>query len=62
MKYITMQGYAKLNLCLDITGQREDGYHLLETIMQSISLSDTVHIRTLETQEIQLACTAPNDP
>ena len=36
--------YAKLNLSLDITGKRPDGYHELDGIMQSISLSDTVEI------------------
>jgi 4-diphosphocytidyl-2-C-methyl-D-erythritol kinase len=31
---------AKLNLCLHIVGRREDGYHLLQTAMQFIDLSD----------------------
>ncbi len=35
---------AKINLMLDVTGKRDDGYHTLTTIMQSISLSDTVTI------------------
>ena len=29
-----LNAYAKLNLYLDITGRRDDGYHLLETVMQ----------------------------
>jgi 4-diphosphocytidyl-2-C-methyl-D-erythritol kinase len=41
---ITLKAYAKLNLSLDVTGKREDGYHELDTIMQSISLYDTVSI------------------
>jgi len=36
---------AKINLSLDITGKREDGYHLLSTVMQSINLSDIITIR-----------------
>lgn len=32
--------YAKINLTLDITGRREDGYHLLRMVMQSVSLCD----------------------
>ena len=36
--------YAKLNLTLDILGKREDGYHNLQMVMQSISLSDTLTI------------------
>ena len=36
--------YAKVNLGLAIIGLREDGYHELQTVMQSIDLHDTVHI------------------
>lgn len=32
--------YAKLNLALDVLGKREDGYHEMKMVMQSISLSD----------------------
>ena len=39
-----LNAYAKLNLYLDITGKRDDGYHLLETVMQSISLADEVTV------------------
>lgn len=42
---IKLHAYAKLNLSLDITGKRADGYHELDTIMQSISLFDTVVIK-----------------
>lgn len=35
---------AKINLMLDITGKRDDGYHTLTTIMQSVSLADIVTI------------------
>lgn len=45
MKEISLCAYAKLNLYLDITGKRNDGYHLLETVMQSIDLCDIVTIR-----------------
>ncbi|MEE1198181.1 MAG: 4-(cytidine 5'-diphospho)-2-C-methyl-D-erythritol kinase [Acutalibacteraceae bacterium] len=33
---------AKINLALDITGVRDDGYHLLSTIMQSVGICDEV--------------------
>ena len=42
---IRLKAYAKLNLSLDITGKRSDGYHELDGIMQSISLCDTVEIQ-----------------
>ena len=33
---------AKINWTLDITGKRADGYHLLDTLMQQVALSDEV--------------------
>ena len=33
---------AKLNLTLDITGVRDDGYHLLKSVMQTIDLHDDI--------------------
>jgi len=39
---ITEKAYAKINLTLNITGKRADGYHTLDTIMQTVSLYDTV--------------------
>ena len=44
MKKLVVQSYAKINLCLDITGIREDGYHLLDMVMVPISLHDTLLI------------------
>ncbi len=38
---------AKINLSLDVIGEREDGYHLLETVMQSIGLFDKVTVSLL---------------
>lgn len=36
--------YAKLNLTLDVLGKREDGYHDIKSIMQTISLRDDIQI------------------
>ena len=44
MKKLVIQSFAKINVCLDITGLREDGYHLLDTVMLPISLHDTLLI------------------
>ena len=35
---------AKINLTLDITGRRDDGYHDIESIMQSVTLCDIVSL------------------
>lgn len=42
MNTLKLKANAKINLTLDITGKQNDGYHLLDSVMQSISLCDTV--------------------
>ena len=41
---LTVLAHAKINYTLDILGRREDGYHELETVMQSIHLHDKLVI------------------
>ena len=41
---INIKACAKINLTLKITGVREDGYHLIESVMQSIDLYDIIEI------------------
>lgn len=36
--------YGKINLSLQILGKREDGYHLLDTVMQEVDVSDILHM------------------
>jgi len=48
MEKIILNVCAKLNLSLDIKGRREDGYHLMEMVMQSISLCDRVTVEKAE--------------
>ena len=38
------KAYAKINISLDVIGKRDDGYHLLEMIMQTIDLYDEIEI------------------
>ena len=45
MNQIIIDCPAKINLSLDILGKREDGYHEISTIMQTISLYDKVKIK-----------------
>lgn len=61
MKEITLLANAKLNLYLDITGRRADGYHLLETVMQSVDLCDVVSVR-LCGEGITVSCSDPRIP
>lgn len=59
---MTVFANAKLNLYLDITGRREDGYHELETVMQSIDLSDIVDISFEDGDGVEVRCSEPDIP
>lgn len=39
-----LRAHGKINLSLDIVGKREDGYHLLKMVMQSIELHDEIEL------------------
>ena len=45
IKPIRVGANAKINLMLAITGKREDGYHFIDTVMQSVTLSDVVRVK-----------------
>ncbi len=49
---------AKVNLGLKVVGRREDGYHLLETVMEPISLFDVLTLRVSSAQSpvVTLQC------
>ena len=38
------RAYAKINLCLDVVGKREDGYHDLKMIMVPINFYDVLEM------------------
>ncbi|ACV61154.1 4-diphosphocytidyl-2C-methyl-D-erythritolkinase [Desulfofarcimen acetoxidans DSM 771] len=48
---LVIPAYAKINLCLDVLGRRDDGYHEVEMVMQSISLHDLLELSLSEEQE-----------
>ncbi|MCI8496648.1 MAG: 4-(cytidine 5'-diphospho)-2-C-methyl-D-erythritol kinase [Clostridiales bacterium] len=53
---------AKINLSLDISGRRSDGYHLIRTVMQSIDLCDTVTLRLEDHCGISVRCSSSAVP
>lgn len=55
MDEITIQAPAKLNLTLDVLGRREDGYHDLKMVMQSITLADRLTLRPGRAPGIQVS-------
>ena len=54
MKNITLKARAKINLTLDVLRKREDGYHDLKMIMQSVNLYDKIYIEKIDKKVIKL--------
>jgi 4-diphosphocytidyl-2-C-methyl-D-erythritol kinase len=62
-----MQAYsliapAKINLYLEIIGDRPDGYHELTMVLQSIALADQLDLRGNGTDQIRVTCDDPQIP
>ena len=54
---MTVAAPAKLNFFLDIIGKRNDGYHLINTVMQTVSLYDDVTVSVNEDgNKISVSC------
>ncbi|GAA6396284.1 4-(cytidine 5'-diphospho)-2-C-methyl-D-erythritol kinase [Solibaculum mannosilyticum] len=58
---ILVKAPAKINLSLDITGRRDDGYHLVRMVMQSVDLCDIVEV-DLCGEGISLSCSRTDLP
>ncbi|MBR2190563.1 MAG: 4-(cytidine 5'-diphospho)-2-C-methyl-D-erythritol kinase, partial [Eubacterium sp.] len=64
MKSIKLKAYGKINLGLDVLGKRDDGYHDLDMIMQSVDLHDVITITKNDSGEITVKSSTskiPND-
>lgn len=55
---LQLQAYAKVNLTLDVGRQRDDGYHEINSVMQTVGLADTLTL-TAVPEGITVACTPP---
>lgn len=49
---------AKLNLMLNIVGERPDGYHELQTVFQLIAISDWLNLVPTDSGDIKLSCSS----
>ena len=56
---LTVTANAKINLTLDILGKREDGFHEVSMVMQSVNLHDTIELEKIESG-IELEIDIPN--
>jgi 4-diphosphocytidyl-2-C-methyl-D-erythritol kinase len=57
---LTVPAFAKINLRLHVLGKRADGYHEIETLLQTISLHDTLNFTLLDDPHIVLSCNDRN--
>jgi 4-diphosphocytidyl-2-C-methyl-D-erythritol kinase len=62
MRPYSLLAPAKINLYLEILGDRPDGYHELVMLLQSIALADRVDLRANGTEEIRVLCDHPQVP
>ena len=62
MSHLSLKAYAKINLCLDVTQRRPDGYHELRSIMQTIDLHDRVTLHKSPQAGIELSVDTKNVP
>ncbi|MBD6620132.1 4-(cytidine 5'-diphospho)-2-C-methyl-D-erythritol kinase [Komarekiella sp. 'clone 1'] len=62
MRSYSLIAPAKINLYLEIIGDRPDGYHELAMILQSISLADQIDVRSISVDTIRVHCKHPQVP
>lgn len=59
---LTLKANSKINLLLDITGIKRNGYHSLFTVMQSLSLGDIITVEKTEGNSITVSCDTAGVP
>lgn len=61
---MTVKAYAKINFILNVLGQRPDGYHQLETVMQALDFFDEIMIESASgpKTQIRLECSNKDMP
>ncbi|WP_068818183.1 4-(cytidine 5'-diphospho)-2-C-methyl-D-erythritol kinase [Phormidesmis priestleyi] len=62
MRSYSLIAPAKINLYLQIVGDRSDGFHELVMVLQSIELADVVTVRPIGTEAIRVWCDNPDVP
>ncbi len=60
--FLSLPSFAKINWHLQILGKRPDGYHEVETVLQTISLHDDLHFQRRADGAVTLACDQPDIP
>ncbi|MDR2648910.1 MAG: 4-(cytidine 5'-diphospho)-2-C-methyl-D-erythritol kinase [Clostridiales bacterium] len=59
---ITIKARAKINLALDVVSKREDGYHNLRMVMQTVYLHDQIVLKKAHKYPLKFVCSTPYLP
>lgn len=59
---IIVTSYAKVNYTLDVLSRRADGFHNIASVIQTVSLADTITLTRESQPGIRLECNAPGVP
>ena len=62
MRSYSLLAPAKINLYLEILGDRPDGFHEMVMVLQSVDLADQVDLRANGTDTIHVNCNHPEVP
>ena len=62
MKTVSLSACAKINLFLDITGRRENGYHEIDGVMQTVDLCDEIVLTVWHGEGIEVTCNSEFAP
>lgn len=58
---VNEKAYAKINLFLNVTGRRSDGFHDIVSVMQTIGLSDTVTVTAVPSEKTDIRLVVSGD-
>ncbi len=58
---LCLKAYAKINWTLDILGTREDGYHLMDMLMQSVDMHDILWLEESDTLRLEGTTAKPSE-
>jgi len=62
MREVTALCRAKINLALDVLDRRPDGYHNVESVVQSVELADTLRVREVLGSQVEVVADCPEVP
>ena len=54
MEKVIEKAYGKINLSLDVLGRREDGYHEVSMVMQTVDIYDRISLSKTDVEGIRL--------